>query len=46
MTAPYIYYAEWKEFYILKEVCKIFYMKKRELKKKCEIYGILPAATR
>ena len=42
MSVPYICYAELKEFHTLKEVCELFRMEKRELKKKCEIYGIHP----
>ena len=42
MSVPYIHYAELKEFYTLKEVCDLFRMEKRELKKKCEAYDIHP----
>lgn len=42
MSVPYICYTELKEFHTLKEVCELFRMEKRELKKKCETYGIHP----
>lgn len=42
MSVPYICYAELKEFHTLKEVCELFRMEKKELKKKCETYGIHP----
>lgn len=39
MAVPYIDYYELKEFYTIKDVCRLFKTSKEELKSKCIKYG-------
>ena len=40
MAVPYVDYNELREFYTIKDVCKLFEMSKDELRNKCMEYDI------
>ena len=42
MTVPYINYFEMKEYYTIPEVCELFEMSKEDLRKQCDLYGVVP----
>ena len=42
MSIPYIKYEDLKEFYTIKEVCRLFHMEKKVLTEKCAQYDIAP----